>query len=125
MNVPLPISPEELKLISEAKELADLRRLPVFNRLMLVVQQAVDAARDDLLYNVDPRMKDRLVAEYCARNRMKDFINHYIDAVASNRRETVKELFRAIGISEDLIEHNLDASLDFLMPQTEAQNGRK
>jgi hypothetical protein len=112
-----PLSHEEMRNLQEAKELGDLRKLAAFNKLMLVGNAAVEAARDQVLYNPDPRMKDALVAEYRAFHKLMRFFNEYIDGVINKRRDVVAELLRSVGISEDVIANNLDSSLDFLMPQ--------
>lgn len=112
-----PLSHEEIQKLAEAKELGDLRNMPAFNKVMSVLKAAVEIARDDVLYNPDPRMRDTLVAEYRARNRMVNIVNEYIEAVVNKRRDVVSELLRSIGVNEDVIANNLDSSLDFLMPQ--------
>lgn len=115
MNQQPPVlTAKELSVINEAEELAELRQRPAFKRIHAVLQSVADAARTEMEQNGDPRWDGILVRAYRERKRVVDFLMQYMDAVIANRRSTVIELLKSMGVSEEAALRNQDMSLSFL-----------
>jgi hypothetical protein len=120
------VTEDEIQIFHDAERLGALKKLPEFNRILVVMQQVVDAARADLENNRQPYLVQELTIRWQERKYFHDFITRYIDGVIAKRRQTVRDLFESAGLDEDVIQRNLDASLDFLRPFMEARgNGNK
>lgn len=117
MNTTPKLTAKELSVLNEAEELAEMRQRPAFQRIATVLQSVADAARTEMEQNGDPRWDGILVRAYRERKRVVDFLQQYIDAVIANRRSTVIELLKSMGVPEDVAERNQDMSLSFLMQQ--------
>lgn len=111
---PLPLSPDDLGLLNTAEEMLQLSQTPAFRKFLAVMQQAVDAAHNELTANQDPRFDAHLARVYRERRQVLDFANQYMAAVIAKRRDTIKELLRNMNIPESMVERNQDISLNFL-----------
>lgn len=116
-----PMSPDELRLLNEAEQMLRLRENPGFQRYHHYLKVAVSAAREELEKNRDPRFDAHLARVYRERKSVLDFADRCHQAIIDQRRESIKEFFRDLGIPEELIARNEDISLDF-MTRLEAPN---
>lgn len=115
---------KELKAFNDAEEIGNLRRMPAFNKIMAVLDAAVDAATTTIKTNHDPRLDTPLRIALQEREAMRTFIHQYIDAVVAQRRDTVRDLLISLGIDIETAERNMDMSLTFLTQHMEATNGK-
>lgn len=114
---PAPVTAEELAEITRAERIGKLRSLPEFNRILMVMEAAVDAALRELEMNDVPRLDAIYKLRWRERKFMLDSINSYIDTVAAQRKDTVMELLREMGITDpDLLEKNADMTFAQLNP---------
>lgn len=126
MSSPNPIVTEdELQLFHESERIGALRKQPEFNRILMVMQQAVDAAQEAMERNRQPYLVHELTLRWQERKTMLDFINLYIDNVVAKRRQNIRELFESLGIDPELIDRNLDSSIDFLRTALRGKNGHQ
>jgi hypothetical protein len=105
---------DELRLLKEASEVQNLRNSPAFIKVHRALELAVAVALNDLEINTNPHADAYYKLIWQSRKHMLATIDEFIDGIIQQRRDTVREFFRSLGIAEDRITQNLDADLDFL-----------
>jgi hypothetical protein len=109
-----PMTTEELRLLKEASEVQALRDSSAFIKVHRALETAVAVALNDLEINTNPHADAYYKIIWQSRKHMLATMDEFIDGIIQQRRDTVQEFFRALGIPEDRIAQNLDANLDFL-----------
>jgi hypothetical protein len=108
------MSAEELRLLKEASEVQNLRNSPAFVKVHRAMETAVAVALNDLEINTNPHADAYYKLIWQSRKHLLATIDEFIDGIIQQRRDTIQEFFRSLGIPEDRIAQNLDANLDFL-----------